>query len=295
MKYITLIALFSLLIIQSLAVCSDENCCEAQQSANPTDGNGYQEYNPTCATGGLNCVGNSGCHLCYKPIFASTNIGNRPICARFNFLTINAICFTEACCEANDNPNSSDGNGFLEYNPSCLNGGLNCVANSGCQLCYSPVLGSTNVGNRPICKKNIVIIRNLNSGLYLNVNGASTALGAGIIQWNNPTAPETQWIVVSVPLTNRVVFQNVHSGLYLNVNGASMTDGAGIIQWNNPTAPETQWTILSTTPAGTVNIQNFHSGLDLNVNGASITIGANIIQWDNPTAPETKWVLTQVV
>jgi hypothetical protein len=294
MKYFTLLALFSLLIIQSLAVCNNELCCETQQNPNPTDGNGYQEYNPTCLVGGLNCVGNSGCQLCYKPIFLSTNIGDRPICSRFNYLTFNAICFTEACCEANDNPNFSDGNGFLEFNPSCLNGGLNCVANTGCQLCYSPVLGSVNVGNRPICRRNIVNIKNLNSGLYLNVNGASMLNGAHIIQWNNPTAPETQWIVVSVPLTNRVVFQNVKSGLYLNVNGASMLNGALIIQWNNPTAPETQWTKIPTTPAGYVDIQNFKSGLNLNVNGASITIGAQIIQWNNPAAPETKWTLIQV-
>jgi len=296
MKYITLLALFSLLIMQSLTqVCNTEACCESQQSPNPSDGNGYQEFNPSCLpNGGLNCVGNTGCQLCYKPTFGSTNIGGRPTCGRFS--NLNAVCSNEACCEANQNGNPADGNGFLEYNQNCLpNGGLNCVANTGCQLCYSPVLGSTNIGMRPICNRKIVNIQNYHSGKFLNVNGGSLANGAYIIQWDNPTAPETQWIVTSIALTNLFVFQNVKSGLYINVQGAGTNDGAQIIQWNNPTAPETEWMIIPTTPAGYVIIQNFHSGKDLNVDGASTNDGANIIQWDNPTAPETKWILIPTV
>jgi len=39
----------------------------------------------------------------------------------------------------------------LEYVESCKNGGLHCIASSGCQVCYRPVLGGVNIGSRPVC------------------------------------------------------------------------------------------------------------------------------------------------
>jgi hypothetical protein len=198
----------------------------------------------------------------------------------------------QACCDANSNPNLSDGNGYLEFSPACLNGGLHCIDNTGCRYCYSPVLGSTNVGNRPICKKNIVHIKNVNSGRYATVAGGSLANGGDVIQFNNPAAPETQWIIQSISLTNRVNIQNVKSGKYMNVQGASMLNGGDVIQWDNPNAPETQWII---TPIGLFfNIKNHNSGKYMNVAGGSLANGGNIIQWDNPTSSHSQWVITPV-
>jgi len=53
-------------------------------------------------------------------------------------------------------PNEEDGNGFLEFDNGCKinGGGLHCVANTGCRLCYKKIgLGLTNVGERPLCAR----------------------------------------------------------------------------------------------------------------------------------------------
>jgi len=293
MKYIALFVLFSLLVIQSLAVvCNNEICCEAQQSPNTLDGNGYQEYKSSCATGGLNCVDNTGCQLCNKPTFGFLNIGSRPVCGRFAALS--AICADENCCETNENGNPSDGNGFLEFNPSCLAGGVNCVASTGCQLCYMPVLGSTNVGSRPICRRATVNIQNFNSLLYLSVQSSSLASGANIVQRNNPLQPETRWYIVNIPLTNRVAYQNVNSGYYLSVAAASLSVGAQVIQSGNPGQPESQWTNIATTPVPWINIKDFNSAFFLSVAGGSTLVGANVVQKNNPAQPETKWKLIPI-
>jgi len=132
-------------------MCHDEHCCVNHQNANTLNGNGFLEFDDSCLNGGLNCVGDSGCKLCYKPVFGSTNVGNRPVCKRF--VDLNDLCRNEQCCINHQNPNPSDGNGYLEFVSSCLNGGLNCVSNTGCKLCYKPVIGGTNVGNRPVCTR----------------------------------------------------------------------------------------------------------------------------------------------
>jgi len=146
------------------------------QLPNPTDGNGFLEFDADCKAngGGLHCVADSGCRLCFRPVevydgqgglhfVVSTNVGDRPICKRFlnvvesaNIISITPNCSNDDCCIDNQNPNEDNGNGFLEFNAECKanGGGLHCVHNSGCRLCYKPVLGgSTNVGDRPICQR----------------------------------------------------------------------------------------------------------------------------------------------
>jgi hypothetical protein len=293
MKSIALCVLFSLLTIQSLAVvCNDENCCVLQQNGNPTDGNGYQEYNPACLpNGGLHCVANTGCQLCWKPIFAQINLGSRPVCGRF--ISLSSTCNNQSCCEANENGNPTDGNGFLEFNPACLpNGGLHCVSNTGCQLCYKPVLGSTNVGDRPICARVTFNIKNLNSAKYASVQGISLSVGAFIRHRNNPTQPQAQWYKVLVPLTSYYLFQNVYSELYLSVQPPGNSDGDFIIQ-SNSVSSISQWNLISTTPAGYYFFKNVNSGFYLSVLGASTLNGASIIQ-SSIVLAHSKWALIPV-
>jgi len=135
--------------------CSNFTCCSCRQIPNLSDGNGFFEFNQDCLDngGGLHCVSDSGCRLCYKPTFASVNVGNRPVCARFNLLSTK--CSDESCCLANQNPNPTNGVGYLEFNQDCLDngGGLHCVSDSGCRLCFQPILGAVNVGDRPVCER----------------------------------------------------------------------------------------------------------------------------------------------
>jgi uncharacterized protein Usg len=130
--------------------CSDLFCCVCRQNGNPNTGSGYYEYVQDCLNGGIHCVGNTGCRLCYNPVDNGTNLGDRPVCGRF--LNINS-CLTEACCLDRQNPNPTTGTGYYEYSQDCLDGGLHCIENTGCRLCYNPVVGGGNVGNRPVCDR----------------------------------------------------------------------------------------------------------------------------------------------
>jgi len=159
MKIIFSLFCISLYITQILSLCGepapcgDQACCTCRQNPNLSNGNGFYEYIASCLSGGLHCVDNSGCRLCWKPTFAAFNVGSRPVCQQF--LGLSSGCSDDACCIANQNGNEEDGNGFMEFNQACKDngGGLHCIHDTGCRLCYKPVIGGTNVGPRPTCAR----------------------------------------------------------------------------------------------------------------------------------------------
>jgi len=161
---VTLFLLTSQIFSQSCgepSPCSDESCCICRQNPNPADGTGYQQYDESCKTGGLHCVDNSGCRLCWKPTVGATNVGDRPVCSRFetvnNDSTSNqdsTVCNNEECCLTRQNPNPSNGVGYLEFDVTCKTGmGTHCIDSTGCRLCYKPTVGGVNLGDRPVCRR----------------------------------------------------------------------------------------------------------------------------------------------
>jgi hypothetical protein len=131
---------------------------------------------------------------------------------------------------------------------------------------------------------------NLNSGLVLDVNGASTANGGGIIQWPQNGGNNQQWsVTVSggyYKITNR------NSGLVLDVDGASTAAAAGIVQWPWNGGSNQQWQLTSSS-AGVYKVTNQNSGLVLDVNSASTTNGATIIQWPWSGGNNQQWQIVQ--
>jgi len=162
MKTYTLL-IVSLLITQIFSLCPagqclNENCCICREIPNQSNGNGFLEYNQDCLTpllGGLHCISNTGCQLCYKPTFGALNVGQRPVCARFGALAATAKCTDLQCCLNEQNPNPTNGVGYYDFDQQCYDngGGLHCVADTGCKLCYKPVLGGFNLGSRPVCQR----------------------------------------------------------------------------------------------------------------------------------------------
>jgi hypothetical protein len=73
---------------------------------------------------------------------------------------------------------------------------------------------------------------NRNSGHALDVNGASTAGGATIIQWNDNGAANQQWKLESGG-NGYYKILNVGIGLLLDVNQSSTQGGAALIQWQD--------------------------------------------------------------
>jgi len=138
--------------IDENTICSNLSCCLAQQNPNPQTGSGYYEFWQDCLPdGGLHCISNTGCRLCYREVGFLTNVGNRPVCERFAVPMEEFICDDQACCEDKQHPNPLNGVGYMDFSEPCLNGGLHCIGNTGCRLCYKEVSGGVNVGERPLC------------------------------------------------------------------------------------------------------------------------------------------------
>jgi hypothetical protein len=202
MKTYTLIFM-SLLIAQifctscGLGSCPDTACCACRENPNQETGNGFLDFDPSCLAngGGLHCVADTGCKLCYKPTFAALNVGNRPICQRFAALGLTSKCTNEACCLMHENPNPTNGVGYYEWNSDCYNngGGLHCVADTGCRLCYKPVLGGTNVGDRPTCQRFLAMTPApftfppvcSNETCCIDAQSANDDDGNGFLEFNN--------------------------------------------------------------------------------------------------------------
>lgn len=132
---------------------------------------------------------------------------------------------------------------------------------------------------------------NVNSGQALDVNGGSTANGAGIIQWPQNGGNNQQWVIANngggyYKITNRNSTQS------LDVNMSSTANGAGIIQWPWNGGNNQQWQLTSTSD-GIYKVINRNSGLALDVNGASTTNGAGIIQWPYSGATNQQWQIVQ--
>ncbi|MDK8191926.1 RICIN domain-containing protein [Paenibacillus sp. UMB7766-LJ446] len=132
---------------------------------------------------------------------------------------------------------------------------------------------------------------NRNSSLALDVNGASTAGGATIIQWNDNGAANQQWKLESAG--NRYYkIRNVGSGLLLDVNQSSTQGGAALIQWQDNGGNNQQW--LPVDVGGYLVLVNRNSGLTVDINQSSTTAGALTIQWADNGGANQQWSLVKV-
>jgi len=139
----------------STVPCDGQACCECRELPNPQTGNGYLEFEASCLIGGDSCIASTGCRLCYREVGFLNNAGNRPLCARFLAPVDQGICSDDICCADKQHQNPLTGNGYLEFFAPCLNGGEDCIGNTGCRLCYRQVSGGVNVGNRTVCTRSL--------------------------------------------------------------------------------------------------------------------------------------------
>jgi hypothetical protein len=87
-------------------------------------------------------------------------------------------------------------------------------------------------------------VSNQNSGLLLDVTGASKTAGAQVIQATSTGGASQQWSLVAVS-GGYYNIVNRNSGLALDVSGASKTAGANAIQWTNNGGTNQQWVLNS--------------------------------------------------
>ncbi|WP_147302958.1 RICIN domain-containing protein [Marinoscillum furvescens] len=132
-------------------------------------------------------------------------------------------------------------------------------------------------------------IVNRNSGQVLDVNGASTANGANVLQWPWNGGDNQLWEIVDLGTGySRII--NKNSGLDLDVNMGSSTNGATVIQWPWNGGNNQQWEVID-LGGGYSRIRNRNSGKSLDVNGGSTSNGADVIQWTWTGGSNQQWEL----
>ena len=117
-------------------------------------------------------------------------------------------------------------------------------------------------------------ILNGNSGLAVNVSGASTADGASVIQWPfNPSPTNAEWQFIDVG-GGRFEIKNLNSGKALAASSA--VNGAPIVQTTYTGNGLDQWLITDIAPYA--RIVNKATGFVLEVPGSSTTNGTQLDQ-----------------
>ncbi|MDE3100593.1 MAG: RICIN domain-containing protein, partial [Verrucomicrobiota bacterium] len=133
---------------------------------------------------------------------------------------------------------------------------------------------------------------NANSGLAVNVSGASTVNGAAIIQWPYDANADSIWTFVA---TDSGYYQivNANSGRDIVVQSASTSSGANIIQWSFGSAQNDQWKPVQNSD-GSYTFHNRKSGLALEVPGDSTAQGVQLDQWTDNGGANQKFTVNIV-
>ncbi|GAA3334760.1 RICIN domain-containing protein [Curtobacterium citreum] len=159
------------------------------------------------------------------------------------------------------------------------------------------VLGNaTAIGSAPatptVGGTGYVTIKNQNSGLLADVNQASTADGAQVVQYTANGGANQQWQLQSVGggLYNII---NRNSGKYLDDYNASFGHGSNIIQWTGNGGNNQLWYFQSNAD-GSYVIRNFLTNQAVEVSGASTAAGASLDQWIPVTQSNQNWTLSAV-
>jgi hypothetical protein len=141
-------------------------------------------------------------------------------------------------------------------------------------------------------------IENVSSGLALNVSGASTSVGAEIIQYSYSGSTNELWALApttntSTSSTGYYQIVNVNSGLDVVVNGELSTDGGLIVQNSLGTGQNDLWKPTENSD-GSYTFTNLHSGLVLEDPGSSTTQGKQMDQYSSNSGSNQHWKLILV-
>ncbi|MET8764732.1 non-reducing end alpha-L-arabinofuranosidase family hydrolase [Lentzea sp. NPDC004782] len=136
------------------------------------------------------------------------------------------------------------------------------------------------------------VLLNRNSGKALDVNGASTADGASLIQWTRSDTTNQQFQFVDAG-SGYYKLRARHSGKLADVQGASTADGAPLVQWTDNGGANQQFSLADSTN-GYVRLVNRNSGKVVEVQGGSTADGANVVQRTDSNSNNQQWQLVQV-
>jgi Ricin-type beta-trefoil lectin domain-like len=166
-----------------------------------------------------------------------------------------------------------------------------------CQ-CFTMVL--ENKGSTTECRWVVIGVpkntwEDLNSGLYMDVEGVSFNNGARIHQWTYTGALNQVWNLKDSSYGGGAInMYSANSNLCLGVSGGSITQGAPIVQWDCNNHPDQAWYWAwteTTTSSGwpTFNAVNWDSGMCLGITGGSTQVGAYAVQWGCNGSGDQEW------
>jgi uncharacterized repeat protein (TIGR03803 family) len=119
-------------------------------------------------------------------------------------------------------------------------------------------------------------IQNVNSSLYVGVQGASLSKGAPLVQWDADGSLDQEW-TVSMEGNGVYKILDVNSKLLIGVASASKEEDAQLVQWASNGSPDQEWQFF---PSGSNwLITDVNSGMQMAISSNSTTEGAPVIQW----------------
>ncbi|MEU5154083.1 RICIN domain-containing protein [Glycomyces sp. NPDC021274] len=135
------------------------------------------------------------------------------------------------------------------------------------------------------------VLTSRHSGLVLDIDGRSTADGAGLVQWNRTDATNQQFTFVDAG-GGYYRMQARHSGKVLGLQNQSTADGANVVQETSTNATDQQWRV--TESGGYATFVNRLSGKALDVWEWSTAAGGRISQYTATGGTNQQWSLTPI-
>ncbi|MFC9856153.1 MULTISPECIES: RICIN domain-containing protein [unclassified Streptomyces] len=128
-------------------------------------------------------------------------------------------------------------------------------------------------------------IKNVNSGLCLEIRGDSTANGATANQWECNGSDTQKWALTSINQWDYTI-ENKNSGKCLEIRGDSTANGATANQWECNGSTTQQWELQVTTyPV----VWNRNSGKCLEILSWGAGNGDLAGQWDCHGGNNQRW------
>lgn len=139
------------------------------------------------------------------------------------------------------------------------------------------------------------VLTNGNSGMAMDVAGASTANGGLVIQWPANGGANQKWTLQ--PVTGNIfTVHNVNSGLCLDVPGASTAEGIQLDQWTCNDGANQEWAFEAVGSYQSASDTHFvlasmNSGMTAEVKGNSTASHAEVDQWPSNGGANQVWII----
>ncbi|MEH0581349.1 RICIN domain-containing protein [Streptomyces sp. B21-108] len=136
------------------------------------------------------------------------------------------------------------------------------------------------------------VLVNKNSGKYLDIPQASTAVGTAAGQWQN-SGCFCQLFTFQSAGGGAWTIKNVNSALNLDIRAGSTAAGAAVVQNTPATADSQKWT-LTDAGNGYYELKNVGSGLNAGVAQSSTADGASVVQWNDLNVADQLWRIVRI-